>query len=93
MVQFIHVFIFGSIFSTAESVHLCYTNHCVGCVVVNNLIRAHYNIIMKTTVASDGKLPVPYLVTRCPLAVMVWCGHCDELSPLGVTVLVVIIMN
>ena len=50
---------------------LCYTNHnvvhihvvhmCIEHVVlavVNNLIRAHY-VIMKTTMASGGKLPVP----------------------------------
>ena len=52
----------------AESVQLCYTNHNVHvCIVhtvhvvvlvVNNLIRAHYNIIMKAIVASGGKLPV-----------------------------------
>ena len=46
------------IISTAEIVQLCYTNDDV-VLVVNNLIRAHYNIIMKTTVASGGKLPVP----------------------------------
>ena len=51
------------IFSTGESIQLCYTNHNVAhvwfvYVVVNNLIRAYY-IIMKTTVASVGKLPVP----------------------------------
>ena len=34
-----------SIISTAESVQLCYTNHIVVHVVVNNLIRAHCNII------------------------------------------------
>ena len=33
--------------------------------VVDNSIRAHYNVIMKTTVASGGKLPVPQLVTKC----------------------------
>ena len=81
-----------NLISTAESLYLCYTD-CnvvhVGVVhvrvvhaVVNNLIRAHYNIIMKTTEASGGKLPVHYLVTRCHLCVMVWCGHHDELTSL-----------
>ena len=64
--------VFPVFISTAERFQLCYTNHnvvhvCivhvhiahVVLVVVNNLIRAHYNIIMKTTVASAGKLPVP----------------------------------
>ena len=59
--------------SSAESVQLCYTNrnavrivHVVHVcvvhvvfVVVNNLTRAHYSIMMKTTVVSGGKLPVP----------------------------------
>ena len=50
--------------STAESVQLWYTNRNVRVrivhvvLVVNDLIRAHYNIIMKTTVESGGKLPV-----------------------------------
>ena len=64
-----------------------HTNHYVAhvvLVVVNNLLRACPNIIKKTTVASGGKLPVPYLVTRCPPGAMVWCGHCDELTPLVV---------
>ena len=80
--------------SIAESVQLCYTKRNIVCirvvhihvvhvvlVVVNNLIRGH-NIIMKTTVASGCKLPVPELVTRCPLDVTVCCGHHDELTPL-----------
>ena len=56
--------------STTESVQLCYTNHnvvgivhvCIVQVVlvmVDNLISAHYSIIIKTTVASGSKLPVP----------------------------------
>ena len=64
------------IISTAESIQLCFTNcHVVHihfvCIVhvvlvaVNNLIRAHYDIIMKTAVASGGKSQVTKLVTRC----------------------------
>ena len=59
----------ATIFSTAKSytdrnvVHVVHTVHVsvvhVVLVVVNNLIRALYNIIMKTTVTSGGKLPVP----------------------------------
>ena len=51
--------------------------------VVNNLITAHYNIIMKTTVASSGMLPSSSLVGHqmAPLA-QVWCGHHDEVAPL-----------
>ena len=57
------------IFSTAESIQLCYTScnvvHVcivyvlVVYVVLINLITTHYNIIMKMMVASGGKLPIP----------------------------------
>ena len=75
--------------SAAERVQLCYNNRNVVCVahvvlVVNNLIRAHYNIIMKTTVAFGGKLPLRWS-PDFPLGVTVWCDHCDELTPLSAT--------
>ena len=57
-------------------VHICIVH--VVLVVVNNLIRAHYNIIMKATVASGGRLPIPSWLPDVPLGAMVWCGHHDE---------------
>ena len=64
--------------------------------------------MMKTTVASGGKLPGPQLNTRCPpwCDILVgllwwidplWCvglgGLSDELTPLGAMVWVAIMMN
>ena len=88
-------------FSTAESIQLCYTDcnvvhihavHIVHVVLVevNNLIRALYNRQQWHLVAS---LPLPWLVTRCPPWCDGWCGHQDELTPLGVTVWLVIMMT
>ena len=42
--------------------------------------------MMKTTVASGGKLPVPSWSPDVTLFVMARCGHHDELTPLGLTV-------
>ena len=80
------------LFSTAESVQLCYTNRnvvhtCVVhihvvLVVVNNLIRGHYDIIkVRQQWHLVASCQFPSWSPNVPLGVMVWCGHHNELAP------------
>ena len=62
--------------------------------MVNNLIGAHYNIIVKTAVASDGKLPSSLVGHQMSFLVQ-WFGVVigGELTPLVQWFGVVIVVN